>query len=300
MTTARRWTNSRIFRRVVLPWLFILPIFLVHLVIVIGPTLAGLYYALTDWSGIGKATFVGLDNFRKLFTEDPNFGLALRHNLMWLVFFLTVPFGMALLAASLVARIKRGGMLLRTLFIIPYVLPSVVSAHIWRALLHPRLGIGAQLAAIGIPGLDIAWLGRTETALGAIMFASNWTWWGFLMMLFLAAMQAISPELYDAAKIDGANRWHEFRHVTLPGIRPTLLFMLTMSAIWSFMGFDFAWILTQGGPAGASELLATYIYKMAFMRFRAGYATAIGLTVTCISGMFVLLFGALRRRGWEI
>lgn len=300
MGSVRRWAKGRAFRRFILPWLFILPIMLVHLAIVIGPAVVGLYYSLTDWSGIGVSKFVGLDNFVKLFTEDTTFRVALGHNLLWFVFFLTVPFVMALLIASLVAQLRRGGMLWRTIFILPYVLPSVVSAHVWRGLLHPRFGVGGQLAKIGIPGLDIAWLGNTKTALWAIMAASNWAWWGFLMTLFLAAMQSISPDLYDAAKIDGANRWHEFRHVTLPGIRPTLIFMLIMSAIWSFKGFDFAWILTQGGPAGSSELLATYIYKQAFQRFEMGYATAIGLTVTCISGMIVVLFVILRRRGWEI
>lgn len=300
MARARRRVEGSFFRRVVLPWLFILPILLVHLTIIIGPTLAGLYYSFTDWSGLGTPTFIGLDNFRKLFTEDVNFKLAMGHNLLWMVFFLTVPFAMALFAASLVARVRRVGMLYRTLFILPYLLPSVVGAQVWRLLFSGRLGVGAQLAKIGIPGFDIAWLGNANTALWAIMFASNWTWWGFLMTLFLTAMQAIPLDLYDAAKIDGANRWQEFRHVTLPGIRPTLFFMLLMSAIWSFMGFDFAWILTAGGPGGASELLSTYIYKMAFMHFKAGYATAIGLTVTCVSGIFVVLFVAMRRRGWEI
>lgn len=295
-----RLTKGSVFRGAILPWLFILPILLVHLVIVIIPSVVGLYYSLTDWSGIGEATFIGLENFYELFTDDLNFRLALQHNLLWMVFFLTVPFAMALLIANIVTQVRRGMMIWRTVFFLPYILPSVVGAHIWRYILHPRFGIGAQLTKIGVPGMDIAWLGNTKTALWAIMIASNWVYWGFLMTLFLSAMQAISPDLFDAAKIDGANRWQEFRHVTLPGIRPTLIFMLVMSAIWSFKGFDYAWILTQGGPGGASELLATYIYKQAFKRFEMGYATAIGLTVTVISGMVVWLFAFLRRRGWEI
>ena len=100
------------------------------------------------------------------------------------------------------------------------------------------------------------------------------------MVLFLAAMQNIPPDLYDAAKIDGANRWHEFRHVTVPGIRPTLVFMFMMVGIWSFLAFEYVWILTQGGPAGSSEMLAVFVYKQAFNRFEAGYAAAIGLTLS--------------------
>ena len=132
------------------------------------------------------------------------------------------------------------------------------------------------------------------------MFADNWHWWGFLMILFLTAMQNIPMDLYDAAKIDGANRWQEFRHVTLPGIRPTLMFMLMMTAIWSFLGFDYVWILTQGGPAGSSELLATYLYKQAFQRFEAGYGAAIGITISIIAGIIATTFAILRKRGWEV
>ena len=136
-------------------------------------------------------------------------------------------------------------MFYRLAVFIPYILPSVVTANIWQNLLSPRRGVGAQLASVGIPGLDIAFLGRTDTALLAIAFVDNWHYWGFLTILFLTAMQGISASLYDAAKIDGANRWHLFRYVTLPGIRPTLLFMLMMTAIWSFLVFEYVWILTQ-------------------------------------------------------
>ncbi len=120
------------------------------------------------------------------------------------------------------------------------------------------------------------------------------------MVLFLTAMQSIPPELYDAAKIDGANRWQLFRYVTLPGIRPVVLFMLMMTAIWSFLVFEYIWILTQGGPAGASEVLGTLVYKNAFNRFEAGYGAAQGITISLFAGAIVTLFVFLRRRGWEI
>jgi raffinose/stachyose/melibiose transport system permease protein len=286
--------------QVVIPWLFILPILLIHIVVVAIPAFSGLYYSLTQWSGIGEARFIGLENFRRLFFEDQAFGRALANNFTWLAFFLTVPFALALLASSLLARIKRGGMIYRTVLFIPYLLPSVVTATIWSNLMNPRLGVGAQLAAFGIQGFDIAYLGRSDTALLAIAFADNWHYWGFLMVLFLTAMQSIPPELYDAAKIDGANRWQEFRYVTLPGIRPVVLFMLMMTAIWSFLVFEYVWILTQGGPAGASEVLGTLVYKNAFNRFEAGYAAAQGITMSMFAGVIVAMFIFLRRRGWEI
>jgi raffinose/stachyose/melibiose transport system permease protein len=288
------------FRKAVVPWLFLLPILLLHIVVVAGPALASVYYALTDWKGLGKAEFIGLENFRRLFFEDRTFRKAFGNNVIWMLIFLTVPIALSLGAASLLAPIKRGAMFYRTALFLPYILPSVITASIWRNLLSPRQGIGAQLSLMGISGFDKAYLGRPETALYAIAFVDNWHWWGFLLVLFLAAMQNIAPELYEAARIDGANRWHEFRYVTLPGIRPTLFFLLLMTAIWSFLVFDYVWILTQGGPAGSSEVLATMQYKTAFNRFEAGYAAAVGLTISAFALSIIGVFGLLRRRGWDI
>jgi len=231
---------------------------------------------------------------------DTNYRAAIQHNASWLAFFLTVPFLMALVAAALLAQIKKGGMAFRSIMFIPYILPSVIIVSIWRNLLSPRLGIGAQAAKWGIEGFDRAFLGETGTALLTIAFIDNWHFWGFLMVLFLAAMQNISPELYDAAKIDGANRRQEFWHITVPGILPTLAFMLLMTGIWSFLVFDYVWLLTQGGPAGASEVMATYLYKQAFSRFEAGYASAIGLSMSLFAGVIISVFIFLRRRGLEI
>jgi len=296
----RRWFRGPTFRKKILPWLLILPILLLHLVVVIGPSLAAFYYSLTDWSGIGAAEFIGLENFRKLIFEDSSYIKAFGNNLVWSAFFLTVPFVLALVVASLLAGLRRGGMFYRTAIFIPYILPSVITASIWSNLLNPRLGIGAQLAKRGIPFLNRAFLGNRSTVLLSVAFIDNWHFWGFLMVLFLAAMQNIPPDLYDSAKIDGANRWHEFWHVTLPGIRPTLLFMFMMIAIWSFLVFDYIFLITQGGPAGSSEVLGTYLYKQAFNRFEAGYAAAVGLSISFFAVLIIGLFTILRRRGWEI
>jgi raffinose/stachyose/melibiose transport system permease protein len=287
-------------RKKAVPWLFILPILTVHLIVIIGPSLSAFYYSLTDWSGVGKAVFIGLDNFHRLFFIDTAFKKAFLNNLTWLAIFLTVPFILSLGAASLLAPVKRGGMFFRITLFIPYVLPGVVVAQTWRYLLNPLHGVGAWLTDLGIKGLDIAFLGSPKTVMPTVAFVDNWHWWGFLMVLFLAAMQNIPQELYEAARIDGANRWQEFWHITLPGIRPTLTFMILMSAIWSFLVFDYIWILTQGGPAGASEVLGTLVVKNAFFRFEAGYAAAIGLTMSALAGMMISVFVVLRRKGWEI
>ncbi len=287
------------FRRKVVPWLFVLPILLINVAVVLGPALSAVYYAMTEWSGIGPAQWVGLENFREIL-GDGAFRHAFRNNLLWIAMFLTVPIAMALGAATLLAPIRRGALFFRMAFFIPYVLPSVIAASLWRALLSPDRGLGAQLADWGIPGFDRAFLGDPDTALPAIGFIDNWHWWGFLMVLFLASMQNIPPDLYEPARLDGASRWAEFRDVTLPGIRPTLVFMLLMTTIWSFLTFDYIWILTQGGPAGASEVLAVLVYKEAFRNFNAGYAAALGLTMSFFVGIVISIFIVLRKRGWEI
>ncbi len=290
-------------RNVVIPWIFIAPLLIIHIFVVAIPAVQGVYMSLTDWTGVGmNINFVGLDNYHELFFEDETFGKALGNNILWMAFFLTVPFIMALFCAAMLAQVKRGGMLYRSILFIPYVLASVVTTTIWKNLLNPQRGIGA--AVDNLLGFEdvfgVAFLGRPESALISIAFIDNWHFWGFLMILFLAAMQSIPPVLYDAAKIDGANRWHEFRHVTLPGIRPTLLFMYMMVAIWSFLAFDYIFLLTQGGPGGASEVIATQLYKNAFFRFQAGYGAAQGVVISIFAGFIILVFVTLRRRGWDI
>ncbi|HXW01556.1 MAG TPA: sugar ABC transporter permease, partial [Anaerolineae bacterium] len=155
-TTANktRSLSQRLLGRKVVPWLFVLPILLIHLIVVIGPSLSAFYYALTDWSGVGAANFVGLENFRRLLFEDMDYRRAFFNNVLWLIFFLVIPISLALLAASLLAALQRGGMFVRTILFIPFVLPSVITASIWRNFMSPTLGIGAQLAQWGLPGLD--------------------------------------------------------------------------------------------------------------------------------------------------
>ena len=292
--------RHRVVRKKVVPWLFALPTLAINLVVILGPSISAGYYSLTEWSGVGAAEFVGLDNYRRLFTEDRSFHRAFLNNVIYLIIFLTLPMVMSLVAASLLAPIRRASMVYRIGLFIPYVLPSVITAFIWTSLMDPGRGLGSQLARIGIPWFDQPFLGRSSTALPSIAFIDNWHWWGFLMVLFLAGMQGIPADLSEAARIDGASRWQEFRDVTLPGIRPTIVFMILMTSIGAFLVFDYIWILTQGGPAGASEVLATLVFKAAFNNFEAGYAAAIGLVMSLLAGAIISVFVFLRRRGWEI
>jgi raffinose/stachyose/melibiose transport system permease protein len=287
-------------RRALSAWLFMLPLIAVNVLVILGPSVATVYYSFTDWSGIGPAEWVGLQNYTDALT-DADFWSALWHNLVWTIIFLTVPIGMGLLGAFLLSQITRFQMIFRVLYFIPYVMASVVNAALWQNILDPDRGAGSVLAAVGIPWLDgVSFFGSQALALPSVAFVDNWHWWGFVVLLFLTALQSVDKELYEAAKMDGANRWQQFVNVTIPGIRSTLVFVVLMTIIGSLLVFDYIYIITQGGPAGASEVVATLMYKEAFARFEAGYAAALGLGMSFLSGIVVLIFIFLRRRGWEV
>jgi raffinose/stachyose/melibiose transport system permease protein len=272
---------------------------ILNLVVILGPSIGSAYFAFTEWSGLGPAKWIGLANFQRM-VNDRVFRIAFTNNVKWTLIFLTVPISMGLLGSALVAPLKRFAMAYRVAYFLPYVIASVVNSQIWRNILHPTLGIGVWLADHGLKFMGVAFFGNRQTVLYSIAFVDNWHWWGFLVVLYLAAMQAVDHELYEAARLEGANRWQEWRHITLPGIRPTLVFTILMTIIWSFLVFEYVYILTQGGPAHASEVLATEVFNSAFQRFEVGYAAAIGLSMSFIAALVVAGFLTLRRRGWEI
>lgn len=280
-------------------WSFILPLLIINLIIVIIPSVFGLLLAFTDWSGYGPINFIGLDNFSKLF-QDAIFFKSLSNNLIWTALFLTVPIAVGLLGAYMLSGIKRGQILFRVIFFLPYVFASVVNTQIWRQILHPRVGIGPILADYGIPFLDFPIFGTRETALFAVAFVDGWHFWGFLVILYLAAMTAVDAELYEVARLDGASRFQQFRFVTLPSIRPTLVFTILMITIWSSLVFDYVFIMTGGGPANSSEVMGTYLYQNAFQRFDVGYEASVGVMMSLWVMLAVAGFVYLRRRGWDI
>jgi raffinose/stachyose/melibiose transport system permease protein len=287
-------------RRGMAAWLFLAPLLLVNLLVIIGPSIATVYYSLTDWSGTGPAKFTGLANYTRAF-DDPDLRQAVVHNLIWFVLFLTIPTILGLLAANLLSRIRRFQMLFRTIFFIPYITASVVNAAVWKSLLNPTNGIGVALGHIGIPFFkNTSFFGDPNLALPSVNFVVDWHWWGFLAVIYLAAMQSIDQALYDAARVDGASRWHEFRYVTIPGIYPTLVFMFLMTIIWSLKVFDYVYIITRGGPGGASQVVSTLMYDDIFNKFEAGYAAAIGLSMSFVIIVVLAGYFYLRKRGSEL
>jgi raffinose/stachyose/melibiose transport system permease protein len=286
----RRRSPAR--RRTVIAWAFMLPLILTNVLVVLGPSLSALYYSFTDWSGIGEARWVGLGNYVEL-VGDPEFRQALWHNVVWTVFFLVVPMVMGLFGAFALTRIRRFRLLFRVAYFVPYIVASVVTAAVWENLLSSDVGIGEAFG--------INFLGNIHLALPTVAFVNNWAWWGFLVVIFLAAMQGVDPRLYEAAALDGAGPFRQFWSITLPSIRPTFMFLGLMTIIWSFLSFDYVYVLTQGGPAGATDVLSTMLYREAFASLRAGYASAIGIVMGGISAIVVAVYLVIRKRkDWAI
>ncbi len=275
-------------RRNTIPYYFILPAFVVHVCVVTGPSLSTLVMSLFDWNGMGGAKFIGLDNFREIFGNDPIVKMAVIHNLQWLAVFITVPLILGFTVAILVSRVRHCQMFLRTVYFIPYVISAAVAGKIWTAYMNPYYGLNTIFDKLGFHKLaDVLWLGNPKIALFSVAFVDNWHWWGFIMVLFLGALQQVDPSLYEAARVDGATRLQELLHVSIPGIKQTIAFVLIMTIMWSFLTFDYVYIMTNGGPANSTEIMSTWIYKNAFSKYRAGYANAL-----CViqSGICIILY----------
>lgn len=275
--------------------LFLLPALTINLLVIGGPGVSSLYYAFTDWDGFTTPDFTGLDNAIRLL-GDGNFWNAISHNAIYLLTFISIPMAMGLGGAFMLSRIRRGAGGLKVIYFVPYLFASVVTAQVWKNLLSPTYGIGAALDSIGIPLLrDVYFFGDTNLALFSVMAVDIWQFWGFLVVLFLAAMQGIDQERFEAARLDGANAWQEFWHVAVPGIRPTLTFAFMIISLWSLLTFNFAYVLTGGGPAGSSDLIALLVNRTAFSALEAGYATFIALAMSLLGAVLLVIFHFIRK-----
>ena len=295
VTWRRRW------RRHVAPWLFILPAVLIHVLVIGVPTIFTFVLSLTSWNGFNFGKFIGLDNYRQVF-NDPTVALAIGNNLRWMVIFLTIPIALALGVALLVCSVKGGGlqMVYRTIFYLPATVSSVVVGRLWQWIYDPFYGVNTLFTSWGLTSLAQSWLSDPNFALYSVANADNWRWWGYLMVIFLAAMGTVDTTLYEAAQMDGASRLRQFWHITLTSLRPTLVFVGLLTIIWSFQVIDLIFIMTQGGPANSTMTLSMWIYQNAVYNYVPGYASAIAVLMTLGSSAFIAGFVYLRYKGWDI
>jgi raffinose/stachyose/melibiose transport system permease protein len=262
------------------PWWFAAPALIVYAVVVLYPTGAGVVYAFTDWTGIGDWSFIGFDNFTKLWGDDAARGSVL-NTLLLTVAIVVVQNGIGLLLALGVhARIKSRA-LLRVIFFAPAVVSPVMVAFLWKYVYNPKPneGLNGLLSSIGLGSWRQDWLGNPDLALWSVAFMVVWQFAGYSMVIFLAGLESVPDNLQEAAMIDGAGRWQRFRHVTWPLLAPAVTVNVMLSTIGGLKLFDQVYAATNGGPGYASETLSTVLYKQAFVFGNYGYSTAIALVL---------------------
>ncbi len=263
------------------PWLLGLVIFTV------GPIVASLYLSLNDYEVVKPPVFVGLENYRRL-AEDPLFWQALKVTATYV--FTSVPLTISLAFAVALLMNQRLAFLglFRTAYYMPNLVPAVASAILWIWIFNPEFGLlNGSLRSVGISNPPL-WLAHTKWALPALIVMSLWGVGG-PMLIYLAGLQGIPTDLYEAAQIDGAGAWARFRHVTVPQMSPVIFFNLIMGIIGSWQVFTAGYIMTGGGPRYATLFYVLYLYNNAFRYFRMGYASALAWVLAVIILVFTLI-----------
>jgi len=261
-------------------WLFIAVPVVLFVVFLLVPIVAAGVMSLSDYSIIGETTWLGLENYRRMLA-DPFFWIAMRNTVVYTVMFVPLGLVTALGSALLLNRQARTVKLFRTFFYIPVVSSTVATATIWYWLLNPQHGLfNVVLGWFGINGP--AWLYDSKWAMFAIVLMSVWAGFGANMLIFLGGLQGVPQELVDAARVDGANAWQRFRHITVPALSRTTFLVSTLLVIAAFQVFDQAYVLTKGGPGNSTLTIVYYIYNKGFDRLEMGYASAMSLVLFVI------------------
>lgn len=275
---------SRRKRRAGAAWLFAAPGLLVYALFLVYPGVRSVWLSFTNWNGISRREkFVGLDNYVKML-NDPVVHTAVKNNIIWAVVTIAVPLVLGLALALAVNGRVYGSPVLRTIFYSPAVLPLVSVGTIWGWLYDPSNGVvNSVLKDIGLGALAHGWLGDSGTAIWAVVVPACWVRTGFPMLLYLAALQNVPRELYEAAQTEGAGRWQQFRFVTLPSLRNTHFIVLALSMIEAAKTFDIVYAMTNGGPGNATQVLGTWMYFNVFQSYQAGYGTAIAVVITIVA-----------------
>ena len=279
------------------PYLFIAPFYILFAVFMVYPLISSLIMGFYEMRGFQSRIYVGLGNFTELF-QDPIFWKSLLNTTYFALGTLLLQLPIALLLAMLLnAKLVKGKNFLRLAFFTPVLVAGVFVAIIFNLIFDQRAGlINNEFLLFG---KEIGWLSNPRYVMLAVILTGVWQWAGFNMIFFLAGLQGIRQELYEAAAVDGANWWQSFIHITLPSLRPVIAFVFVVSMIGSFQLFDLPYILTNGGePADAGTTIVMYLYKNGFQFMRLGYAATIGwvlfIIIAIISIVQLKLLGIFR------
>lgn len=268
-----------------------LPSLLLLAVFVVLPIIQASWMALHDWELADLSpTFIGLENFANLL-DDSRFWNSLKNTAVYTIGVVPGQLILALIFALILNQKLRGRTIFRALFFLPVLVSFAVEAIIWRFLLDPDIGfIGYYSSLLGLPRIE--WLRSPDSAMAAVVLISIWRWFGFNLVILLAGLQGIPGTYYEASKVDGANGWQQFWSITLPLLRPSLLFALVNAIIASLQAFDQIYVLTRGGPLFSTETIVAYIYRQGFTNLDMGFASAAALVLFGI--IFVVTLAQLK------
>jgi len=279
-------------------WLYLGPAFLLYTIFVLIPLIGTLYNSLFRWDGFSaNREFIFLNNFKQLFT-DSEFLNALKNNLIFVIFFCVLPIIIGLALSTLLGRIPIKGLtFFRTVLFLPQIISMVVIGVIWRWMFNPVFGpINLSLKSIGLGGLTRTWLGDFNWALPSVGAVGSWVQYGFCMLLFLAGMQRIPQEYYEASSLDGADQWQQLKSITIPSLRPEIGVALVTTIVAALRVFDLVFVTTRGGPGQATMVAGFLIYRTAFIQKNFGYASAMAIVLTVIILFISLLVRRFQQR----
>lgn len=266
------------------PWLYLAPALLVFTAFMALPVAGTVYISLTDWDGVALSsmTFTGIDNYVEAFTSGA-FWSSLWHNIVLIPFYVLLPALLGLIPAVLVHQLRlRGAKFFQAGLFLPYIMPGVLIGVVWRWILNPVFGpVNAVLKDLGLD--PPSWLGDFTWALPTVGLIGAWAAYGFCYVLFVAGIQKIPNELYEAARLDGAGFWDEVRAVTLPGLRREMAVVLSVNLINALRAFDVIKATTDGGPGTETRVLAIYMINSAFNANAVGYGTAIAVLLAILT-----------------
>ena len=286
-------------QRKIIPYLFIAPTLAIFTLWVLAPILYAAYMSFFEWNGISTPEFAGLENYKRLF-GDAVFWLSLRNTLTYCAGVVPLSMAFGLLAAlGLNRKNLRGRAFLRTIYFLPFVISAVATGTTAGWIFGDSFGIvNKLLVSVGLE--KVKWLSSREMAMLTVIITTVWIRLGFNMLIYLAGLQSIPQELIESSRLDGASPRQQFRHITLPLLRPTTFLLLILNIIFSFEAFDLVFIMTNGGPGYATTVLTVFIYNTAFQTQRFGYASAIGLVFMAIIMSITLVQWRFSNEGGRI
>jgi multiple sugar transport system permease protein len=262
------------------------------------PILFALYLSVQNWSLIDEPEFVGLGNYIKVLTDDPVFFMGLKNTAIYAVGTVLIGMVLALFVALLINNLKKATGVFRTIYFLPVITSMVAASVVWRWLYQGQFGLFNQI--LSLLGMNkVPWLDSPKYALPSLMAMSIWKGLGFTAVLFMAGLQSIPPTFYDAAQIDGANRWKTLIHITIPLLQPTIVFVLITGFIGGFQAFTEMFIMTRGGPMYSTTTIVMHLYERAFEYFQMGYASAVAFILFAIIIGLTAIQLRLTRIGWE-